>query len=112
MKTMFLAMFLGAVSLISGCSTVPYTKLSNEVSVKHVGWVGQQFVHYEANIKNTSDKTLSLRVFCDTDGGEKVYNVKIPPRQEEKITQSVLKPQSKQTTLASTMKCNFYKYNW
>lgn len=109
MKTMFFAMLSGIIFLIGGCSTVPYAKLSDEVSVKHVGWTTSHFVHYEANIKNTGNKPLSLDVVCDTDGGRLVYDVEIPPRHEEKITHRGFAPG--RTVLETEMTCYYYKHN-
>jgi hypothetical protein len=105
MKIMFFAI-LGIIFLIGGCSTLPYAKLSDEVSVKHVSWASQRFVHYETNIKNTSDNVLSLKVVCGADGDSGiVYNVKIAPWHEERITQKVPKRPD------NAMSCEYYKYN-
>lgn len=85
-----LALLLALIQL-TGC-TIPYAKLSDELSVKQLAWPAGMFYRVETRIKNTSDNLLDLKVVCDLNGEEKTYNIKVMPWQEVELKEKVMRP--------------------
>lgn len=93
------------VILAGGCA-VPYTKLSDELSVKQIVWQAGAFSYrVETKIKNTSDGLLDLKVICDLNGKEKTYNIKVMPQQVADVKEKVSRPISGGISVG----CEYYK---
>jgi len=94
-----------AIILAGGCA-VPYAKLSDELSVKQVVWQAGTFSYrVETKIKNTSDDLLDLKVICDLNGKEKIYNIKVMPKQIAEVKEKVARPISGGLSVG----CEYYK---
>jgi hypothetical protein len=103
-KTMKKMLLLG-VLFCAGCA-IPYTKLSDELSVKQLVWPSGRFYYrMDTRLKNTSDNLLDLKVVCNISGEENIYNIKILPGEEKGIVEKVSSPLYGGVSAS----CNYFK---